>query len=166
MQITLLRRTLASSPWFECAGFHQQGHAGNKSLHQQSPTILNWRCWPTQVDLYNGRKVGGCNNGCNNTMPTTAWRGGGIRSTEGRLIFFYVHTLQSLKNNILVSECCDWIAYNYTLWWVYLSVCLSVCLLAYLRNPMAHRGSKVEEGGRAYSKEFFEVHNFKSSCMM
>jgi len=33
---------------------HQQGHAGNKTLHQQNPPVLNWRCWLTQVDLCNG----------------------------------------------------------------------------------------------------------------
>jgi len=26
-------------------------------LHQQNPPVLNWRCWLTQVDLYNGRKT-------------------------------------------------------------------------------------------------------------
>jgi len=26
-------------------------------LHQQNPTVLNWRCQLTQVDLYNGRKM-------------------------------------------------------------------------------------------------------------
>jgi len=35
--ITLLRRTPASSPSSECAGCHQQGHAGSKTLHQQNP---------------------------------------------------------------------------------------------------------------------------------
>jgi len=32
-------------------------HAGSKTLHQQNPPVVNWRCWPTQVDLYNGRKT-------------------------------------------------------------------------------------------------------------
>jgi len=31
---------------------HQQGHAGSKTLHQQNPPVINWRCWLTQVDLY------------------------------------------------------------------------------------------------------------------
>jgi len=34
-------------------GCHQQGHAGSKTLHQQNPPVLNWRCQLTQVDLYN-----------------------------------------------------------------------------------------------------------------
>ena len=34
----------------------QQGHAGSKTLQQQNPPGLNWRCRLTQVDLYNGRK--------------------------------------------------------------------------------------------------------------
>ena len=29
-------------------------------MHQQNPPVLNWRCQLTQVDLYNGRKTGGC----------------------------------------------------------------------------------------------------------
>jgi len=36
---------------------HQQGHAGSKTLHQQSPPVLNWRCGLMQVDLYIGRKM-------------------------------------------------------------------------------------------------------------
>jgi len=36
---------------------HQQGHAGSKTLHEQNPPVLNWRCRLTQVDLYNGRKM-------------------------------------------------------------------------------------------------------------
>ena len=40
--------------WFGC---HQQGHAGRKTLRQQNPPVLNWRCRLTQVDLYNGRKT-------------------------------------------------------------------------------------------------------------
>jgi len=28
------------------------------TLHQQNPPVLNWRCRLTQVDLYNGRKMG------------------------------------------------------------------------------------------------------------
>ena len=43
----------------ECAGCHQQGHAGSKTLHQQNSRILSWRCRLTQVELYNGRKTGG-----------------------------------------------------------------------------------------------------------
>ena len=36
-----------------------QGHADSKTLHQQNPPVLNWRCRLMQVDLYNGRKRGG-----------------------------------------------------------------------------------------------------------
>ena len=32
-------------------------HVGSKTLHQQNPAVLNWRCWLTQVDLCNGRKM-------------------------------------------------------------------------------------------------------------
>jgi len=28
-------------------------------LHKQNPPVLNWRCWLTQVDLYNGHKMVG-----------------------------------------------------------------------------------------------------------
>jgi len=55
----LSRRTPASSSKSERAGYRQQGHAGSKTLHQQNPPVLNWRCRPTQADLYNGRKMGG-----------------------------------------------------------------------------------------------------------
>jgi len=34
-----------------------QGHAGSKTLHQQNPPVLNWRCRLTQVDLYNDNKT-------------------------------------------------------------------------------------------------------------
>ena len=40
-----------------CSSCHQQGHADSKTLHQQNPPILNWRCRLTQVDLYNGHKT-------------------------------------------------------------------------------------------------------------
>jgi len=32
-------------------------HAGSKTLHQQNSLVLNWRCWLTQVDLYNDLKM-------------------------------------------------------------------------------------------------------------
>jgi len=36
----------------------QQGHAGSKTLHQWNhPQVLSWRCWLTQVHLYNGCKM-------------------------------------------------------------------------------------------------------------
>ena len=38
-------------------GCRQQGHAGSKTLHQQNPPVLNWRCRLTRVDVYNGRKT-------------------------------------------------------------------------------------------------------------
>jgi len=41
MQVTPLR-TLASSPYYEYASCHQQGHAGGKTLLQQDPPVLNW----------------------------------------------------------------------------------------------------------------------------
>ena len=50
-------RTPASSSKSKCAGCCQQGHVGNKTLHRQNPPVLNWRCWLTQVDLYNGDKM-------------------------------------------------------------------------------------------------------------
>ena len=36
----------------------QQRHAGSKTLHKQNSSVLNWRCRLTQVDLYNGHKMG------------------------------------------------------------------------------------------------------------
>ena len=33
-------------------------HAGSKTLHQQNPLVLIWRCCLRQVDLYNGYKTG------------------------------------------------------------------------------------------------------------
>jgi len=41
VQVTLLKKTLASSPQAECARCHQQGHAGSKTLLQQNPPVLN-----------------------------------------------------------------------------------------------------------------------------
>jgi len=38
----------------ECAGCHQQWHAGSDTLHQQNPPVLNWRCQLAQVDLHDG----------------------------------------------------------------------------------------------------------------
>ena len=52
--------TLASSPKSECAGCRQEVRAGSKTLHQQNPPVLNWSCQLAQVNLYNGRKTGGC----------------------------------------------------------------------------------------------------------
>jgi len=46
-----------SSPYSKHADCRQQGHAGSKTLHQQNPPVLNWRCQLTQVDLYDGRKM-------------------------------------------------------------------------------------------------------------
>jgi len=28
-----------------------------KTLHQQNPPVLHWRCWLMQVDVYNGHKT-------------------------------------------------------------------------------------------------------------
>ena len=47
--MTLLRRTPASSTQSKCAGCRQQGHVDSKTLHQQNPPVLNWRCRLTQV---------------------------------------------------------------------------------------------------------------------
>ena len=49
--------TPTSSPLSECAGCCQQMHLGNKTSHQQNPPVLNWKCWLTLVDLYNGHKT-------------------------------------------------------------------------------------------------------------
>jgi len=57
VQVTLLRRTLASSAQFECASCHQQRQTGSKTLLQQNPLILNWECWQMQVNLYNKHKM-------------------------------------------------------------------------------------------------------------
>jgi len=52
--VALLKRTLAYSP---CANCHKQGHAGCKTLLEQNPLVLNWKCQLMQVILYNGRKM-------------------------------------------------------------------------------------------------------------
>jgi len=39
VQVTQVRRTLASSPKSECATCHQQGHVGSKTLFQQNPPV-------------------------------------------------------------------------------------------------------------------------------
>ena len=40
-------------------GISQQGHAGSKTLYQQNPPVLNWRCQLTHVDLYDVRQTVG-----------------------------------------------------------------------------------------------------------
>jgi len=57
VQVTPLRRNLASSPESEYARCHQQEHIGSKTLLKQSPSALNWWCWLMQVVLYNGHKT-------------------------------------------------------------------------------------------------------------
>ena len=46
-----------SSLQSECAGCFQQEHAGSKTLHQQNPPVLSWRCRLTQFELYSGSKT-------------------------------------------------------------------------------------------------------------
>jgi len=58
VQITLLWELQRLLP-NRSTGCPQQGHAGRKTLYQQNPPVLSWRCRPTQVDLRNGRKTGG-----------------------------------------------------------------------------------------------------------
>ena len=62
VQVTPVRRTLASSLESKCTSCRQQGHAGSKILLQQDPPVLNWMCQQTQVVLCNGCKmlVGSC----------------------------------------------------------------------------------------------------------
>ena len=36
---------------------NREEHAGSKTVHQQNPPVLHWKCWLTEVDLYNGRKT-------------------------------------------------------------------------------------------------------------
>ena len=43
VQLTPLRRTLASSPQSECTNCHQQDYVGSKTLLQQNPPVLYWR---------------------------------------------------------------------------------------------------------------------------
>ena len=47
-------RTLTSSPWYECASWHQ--HVGSKTLFKNHP-LVNWQCQLTQVVLYNCCKM-------------------------------------------------------------------------------------------------------------
>jgi len=57
VHVTLLRRTLLSYPYSECASCRQQGHAGSKTSLQQNTPVLNGGCRLTQVVLYNGHKT-------------------------------------------------------------------------------------------------------------
>jgi len=58
VQITLMSRTLASSPQSECASCCQQVHAGSKCLLQQNHPVLNCGWQLTQVVImYNDRKM-------------------------------------------------------------------------------------------------------------
>jgi len=41
VQVTLLRKTLASFFKSECTGCHQQAHVGSKTMLQQNPLIIN-----------------------------------------------------------------------------------------------------------------------------
>jgi len=41
----------------ECASCCQQGCKGSKTLLQQNPALLNWECWLTRIDLYNGCRM-------------------------------------------------------------------------------------------------------------
>ena len=54
--ITLLWRTPASFP-NPNALVAISSHVGSKTLYQQNPPVLNWRCQLTQVDLHNGHKT-------------------------------------------------------------------------------------------------------------
>ena len=44
LQVTPLRKTLASSPQSRCASCCQQRHVGSKILLQQNPPVLNCGC--------------------------------------------------------------------------------------------------------------------------
>ena len=57
LQVTPLRRTRASSPLSESSGCHKQEHVGSKTLLQENPTVLIWRCQLMQVVLCNGCKM-------------------------------------------------------------------------------------------------------------
>jgi len=37
-----------------------QGHVGSKTLLQQNPSVLDWRCQPTQTDSHSGCKTCCC----------------------------------------------------------------------------------------------------------
>jgi len=58
VQVTPLGTILSSSPYSECASFHQQGYAGSKTA-QQNPPVLKWWCEQMQVDLYNDHEMVG-----------------------------------------------------------------------------------------------------------
>jgi len=57
VQVTPLRRTLASSPNFECASCHHQAHTDSRTLLQQNPPVCNSGCWLMQIVLYNGHEM-------------------------------------------------------------------------------------------------------------
>ena len=54
---TVEESNLAFYPESEYSRCHQQGHVGSKTLPQQNALVLSWRCWLTQVVLYNGHKM-------------------------------------------------------------------------------------------------------------
>jgi len=58
VQVTPLGTILSSSPYSECASFHQQGYVGSKTA-QQNPPVLKWWCEQMQVDLYNDHEMVG-----------------------------------------------------------------------------------------------------------
>jgi len=60
--ITVLRRTQHLLSNLNALVAVSKGMQAVK-LHQQNLPVLNWRCWLTQVDLYNGRKMGSCHLG-------------------------------------------------------------------------------------------------------
>ena len=52
--VTPLRRIVVSFLKPEFVGCSQQGQVDSKTLLQQNPPVLNWRC---QQDMYDGHKM-------------------------------------------------------------------------------------------------------------
>jgi len=49
VEVTSLRRTLASSPPSECASCCHRGHASSNTLLQEDPSVPSWGCRLSQV---------------------------------------------------------------------------------------------------------------------
>ena len=77
----------------------QQGHAGSKTLRQQNPPVFNWRCQLKQVDLYNGRNMGGwvyskariwtCLRQCGRELITHGIQNSKVMSATCKIIISY-----------------------------------------------------------------------------
>jgi len=59
---------------------HHQGHVGSDSFLQQSPSVVNCKCWHTQIDLLKSHKtvMFVCCLQCFDAVRWAAWRACGL----------------------------------------------------------------------------------------